>query len=92
LRRLRHLQDARGQPVAGRAWPIAFIGEGQSDRYGALYSDVVFAKDALVQICEQDAVPFVRWETFDDVRSALETMDEVPGPVGGALCPGWRKA
>jgi 2,3-diketo-5-methylthio-1-phosphopentane phosphatase len=72
--------------------PIAFIGEGQSDRYGAMYSDVVFAKDALVQICEQDAVPFVRWETFDDVRSALETMDEVPGPVGGALCPGWRKA
>jgi 2-hydroxy-3-keto-5-methylthiopentenyl-1-phosphate phosphatase len=51
---------------------VAFVGEGQSDRYGALYSDVVFAKDALVRICEQDGVRFQRWETFDDVRDVLE--------------------
>lgn len=72
--------------------PIAFVGEGQSDRYGALYSDVVFAKDALVRICKQDAVHYLEWDTFDDVRCALETMDEMPGPVGGPLCPGWRSA
>jgi 2-hydroxy-3-keto-5-methylthiopentenyl-1-phosphate phosphatase len=72
--------------------PIAFVGEGQSDRYGALYSDVVFAKEALVRICRQDAVPYIEWDTFDDVRTTLETMDELPGPVAGRLCPGWRKA
>lgn len=72
--------------------PIAFVGEGQSDRYGALYSDVVFAKGALVRICQQDAVPYLAWDTFDDVRDALESMTEVPGPVAGRLCPGWRKA
>jgi 2-hydroxy-3-keto-5-methylthiopentenyl-1-phosphate phosphatase len=71
-----------------RHGPVAFVGEGQSDRYGALYSDVVFAKDALVRICEQDAVPFHLWETFDDVRDALETMGSLPGPVGGERCVG----
>lgn len=73
-----------------RYGPVAFVGEGQSDRFGALYSDVVFAKDALVRICEQDGVPFVAWETFDDVRAALEDGRSLAGPVGGARCPGWR--
>jgi 2-hydroxy-3-keto-5-methylthiopentenyl-1-phosphate phosphatase len=73
-----------------RHGPVAFVGEGQSDRYGALYSDVVFAKDALVRICEQDSVPFLPWETFDDVRDALETISSLPGPVGGERCVGWR--
>ncbi len=69
---------------------VAFVGEGQSDRYGALYSDLVFAKDALVEICERDGVPFVPWETFDDVRNAIEAAEELPGPVGLERCPGWR--
>jgi 2-hydroxy-3-keto-5-methylthiopentenyl-1-phosphate phosphatase len=73
-----------------RHGPIAFVGEGQSDRYGALYSDLVFAKDALVEICEQDGVPYLRWETFDDVQEALEEADTLPGPVGAERCPGWR--
>ena len=73
-----------------RHGPVAFVGEGQSDRYGALYSDLVFAKDALVAICEQDGVPYRPWETFDDVRDALEGADTLPGPVGVERCPGWR--
>ena len=73
-----------------RHGPVAFVGEGQSDRYGALYSDVVFAKDALIEICEQDGVSYLRWETFDDVREELEEVDTLPGPVGPERCPGWR--
>ena len=73
-----------------RHGPVAFVGEGQSDRYGALYSDVVFAKDALVRICERDGVPFLPWETFDDVRGALESLGSLPGPIGGDRCVGWR--
>ena len=72
--------------------PIAFVGEGQSDRYGALYSDVVFAKDSLVQICEQDGVPFLPWETFDDVRDALERLHSLPGPIDPEPCLGWTTA
>jgi 2,3-diketo-5-methylthio-1-phosphopentane phosphatase len=69
---------------------VAFIGEGQTDRYGALYADLVFAKDALPAYCDEDGVPYVRWDSFDDVRRALEdpaTM--VPGPVAPVRCPGW---
>jgi 2-hydroxy-3-keto-5-methylthiopentenyl-1-phosphate phosphatase len=78
------------QRMRERHGPVAFVGDGQSDRYGALYSDIVFAKDALVTICELDGVSFRRWQTFDDVRQALEEADAVPGPVGGVRCPGWR--
>jgi 2-hydroxy-3-keto-5-methylthiopentenyl-1-phosphate phosphatase len=80
------------QRARERYGTVAFVGEGQSDRYGALYSDVVFAKDALVAICERDGVPFVLWRTFDDVREALESMRELPGPVGPERCPGWQPA
>lgn len=69
---------------------VAFVGEGQSDRYGALYSDVVFAKDALVPICERDGVPYLPWDTFDDVRDALEAATILPGPTALDRCPGWR--
>jgi 2-hydroxy-3-keto-5-methylthiopentenyl-1-phosphate phosphatase len=69
---------------------VAFVGEGASDRYGALYADVAFAKDRLVDIASADGVPFVAWETFDDVRRELVALRSVPGPVGGERCPGWR--
>jgi 2-hydroxy-3-keto-5-methylthiopentenyl-1-phosphate phosphatase len=69
---------------------VAFVGEGSSDRYGALYADVVFAKDRLVEIATTDGVPFLPWDSFDDVRRAIETLDAVPGPTWGSRCPGWR--
>lgn len=70
--------------------PVAFVGEGASDRYGALYADIAFAKDRLVGIATADRVPFLPWETFDDVRAHLEALDAIPGAVGGERCPGWR--
>jgi 2-hydroxy-3-keto-5-methylthiopentenyl-1-phosphate phosphatase len=68
---------------------VAFVGEGQTDRYGALYADVTFAKDALPAYCEADGVPYVPWNDFDDIRGWLETHDDLPGPVAPARCPGW---
>ena len=78
------------QQLRERHGPVAFVGEGQSDRYGALYSDIVFAKDALAPICQQDGVPFLPWDTFDDVRNALETLASLPGPVDPERCLGWK--
>jgi 2-hydroxy-3-keto-5-methylthiopentenyl-1-phosphate phosphatase len=72
-----------------RHGPVAFVGEGHSDRYGALYSDLVFAKKHLVDICMRDAIPFTMWESFDDVRAGLESAGDVPGPVAPETCPGW---
>jgi 2-hydroxy-3-keto-5-methylthiopentenyl-1-phosphate phosphatase len=72
-----------------RLGPVAFVGEGHSDRYGALYSDLVFAKKHLVDICKQDGIAFRRWDTFDDVRTGLEEATDLPGAVAPDTCPGW---
>jgi 2-hydroxy-3-keto-5-methylthiopentenyl-1-phosphate phosphatase len=69
--------------------PVAFVGEGHSDRFGALYADIVFAKDVLVELCRDDGVPFLPYEDFDDVRRALESADDLPGAVAPLRCPGW---
>jgi 2-hydroxy-3-keto-5-methylthiopentenyl-1-phosphate phosphatase len=69
--------------------PVAFVGEGQSDRWGAHYADVVFAKDALPAYCEVDGVPYEVWADFDDVRRWLEANADLPGPVAPVRCPGW---
>jgi 2-hydroxy-3-keto-5-methylthiopentenyl-1-phosphate phosphatase len=75
-----------------RLGPVAYAGDGHSDRYGALYSDLVFAKGHLVVLCRSGGIPFVPWATFDDVREKLEEMEpsDLPGPVNPKRCPGWR--
>jgi len=70
--------------------PVAFVGEGQSDRYGALYSDLVFARKDLVRICVEEGVPFVEWATFDDVRDVLVAPRTAGTAVAPERCPGWR--
>ena len=70
--------------------PVAFVGEGHSDRYGALYADIVFAKDELVAICRDDGVPFLPYTDFDDVREALAAVADLPGAVDPERCPGWH--
>jgi 2-hydroxy-3-keto-5-methylthiopentenyl-1-phosphate phosphatase len=69
---------------------VAFVGEGHSDRYGALYADVVFAAKHLVEVCEADGIPYLPWSDFDDVRSGLEALTDVPGRPGPERCPGWE--
>jgi 2-hydroxy-3-keto-5-methylthiopentenyl-1-phosphate phosphatase len=71
---------------------VAFVGEGSSDRYGALYADVTFAKLALVAHCERDGVPYIAWNDFDDVRRWVESAEPLPGPVSPEPCPGWTVA
>jgi 2-hydroxy-3-keto-5-methylthiopentenyl-1-phosphate phosphatase len=70
--------------------PVAFVGEGLSDRYGALYADLVFAKDDLVAPAQADGVPFLPYVDFDDVRRAIEEATTLPGPVDPSRCPGWH--
>jgi 2-hydroxy-3-keto-5-methylthiopentenyl-1-phosphate phosphatase len=68
---------------------VAFVGDGPSDRYGALYADITFAKGDLVESCIRDGVPYVAWNDFDDIRRVLETASDLPGPVAPLQCPGW---
>lgn len=57
------------QQAAGRA--VVFIGDGTSDRYAAGYSDVVWAKDALVGICLEAGWAFRRWTAFAEIDAWL---------------------
>ena len=60
--------------AAGRA--VVFIGDGESDRYAAGYSDLVFAKRALVPICLEAGWPFRRWTEFGEIDAWLEETIE----------------
>jgi 2-hydroxy-3-keto-5-methylthiopentenyl-1-phosphate phosphatase len=55
--------------AAGRA--VVFIGDGPSDRYAAGYSDIVFAKHALVVLCIEQGWPFRRWTELAEVEAWL---------------------
>lgn len=85
--KMRAVIDRRAE---GRA--VAFVGEGGSDRYGALYADVTFAKLALVDHCERDGVAYVPWRDFDDVRAWIDSGAAPPGPRNPPVCPGWTAA
>jgi 2-hydroxy-3-keto-5-methylthiopentenyl-1-phosphate phosphatase len=74
-----------------RFGPVAFVGEGHSDRFGAIYADMVFAKKHLMDICRSDGVAFSVWEDFDDVRKGLEVRATVQGHVEPERCPGWEE-
>lgn len=55
--------------AAGRA--VVFIGDGESDRYAAGYSDVVWAKRSLVRICVEAGWAFNRWTEFREIEAWL---------------------
>ena len=56
--------------AAGRS--VVFIGDGESDRYAAGYSDIVWAKRALVRICIEAGWPYQRWTEFREIEAWLE--------------------
>jgi 2-hydroxy-3-keto-5-methylthiopentenyl-1-phosphate phosphatase len=58
--------------AAGRR--VVFIGDGESDRYAAGYSDIVFAKRALVRICLEADWTFQRWTEFREIDDWLAAM------------------
>ena len=70
---------------------VAFVGDGVSDRFGARYADVTFAKDGLAEHCRRESIPFLPYENFDGVRLALERLGAPSPPVDGEPCPGWRE-
>ncbi len=59
--------------AAGRA--VVFVGDGESDRYAAGYSDLVWAKRSLVRICLEAGWAFRRWTEFTEIDAWLaETL------------------
>jgi 2-hydroxy-3-keto-5-methylthiopentenyl-1-phosphate phosphatase len=59
--------------AAGRR--VVYIGDGESDRYAAGYSDIVFAKRSLERICLEAGWPYRRWTAFSEIDAWLaETL------------------
>ena len=73
--------------AAGRA--VVFIGDGESDRYAAGYSDIVWAKRSLVRICIEAGWEFRRWTEFREIDAWLTDVvadwrrdpASLPGPA-----------
>jgi 2-hydroxy-3-keto-5-methylthiopentenyl-1-phosphate phosphatase len=51
-----------------------FVGDGLSDRYAALYADVVFAKDRLAAFCEGAAIPYEPYDSLFAVAAGIERL------------------
>ncbi len=59
---------------------IVYIGDGISDRCPVQYADIVFAKDSLVNYCEEQNITFHRFENFSDVLNVFRRMVETSKP------------
>ena len=67
-------QRVFGHQAAGRT--VVFIGDGESDRYAAAYSDVIFAKGELTDLCLEQRWPFEPWTDFAGLTEWLaRTVD-----------------
>ena len=73
--------------AAGRA--VVFIGDGESDRYAAGYSDVVWAKRSLERICIEAGWPFQRWTEFREIEAWLDATLAVWRTDPGRCRPAW---
>jgi 2-hydroxy-3-keto-5-methylthiopentenyl-1-phosphate phosphatase len=49
-----------------------FVGDGFSDRYAAMYADLVFAKGRLATFCEQASIPYEPYDSLAGVATGIE--------------------
>jgi 2,3-diketo-5-methylthio-1-phosphopentane phosphatase len=55
--------------------PVVLIGDGKSDYCLAKHADIVFAKGKLITHCEQENIPFRRFQTFAEVLEVVKEWD-----------------
>ncbi len=64
--KLRRLFEMR---VAG--YQVVYVGDGHSDLCPAVEADVVFAKKELADLCREEAIDFIPFDTFADVQREM---------------------
>jgi 2,3-diketo-5-methylthio-1-phosphopentane phosphatase len=55
--------------------PVVLIGDGKSDYCLAKYADYVFAKGKLITHCENENIPFTRFQTFAEVLKIVKVWN-----------------
>jgi 2-hydroxy-3-keto-5-methylthiopentenyl-1-phosphate phosphatase len=53
---------------------IVYVGDGRNDLCPARRSDDVFARDELLRLCQEESIPFNRFDDFNDVMAGLERL------------------
>ena len=71
----------RGRVLAHRSAGrfVAFVGDGESDRWAAWYADLVFGKDRLADVCRAGGWAFREWTDFTDVGRQVRALIEEGG-------------
>lgn len=65
----------------GRGFHTVMVGDGTSDRHGALAADSVLAKQALQQWCEREGIAARPFEDFRDVAEFARRLDPLIAPT-----------
>ncbi|UOF90454.1 2-hydroxy-3-keto-5-methylthiopentenyl-1-phosphate phosphatase [Fodinisporobacter ferrooxydans] len=52
------------------------IGDSVTDAKASRLADFVFARSKLIDICQQDGIPYQSYETFFDIMEGLKTITE----------------
>lgn len=55
--------------------PIILVGDGKSDYCLAKHADMVFAKGKLATFCENENIPYTRFETFAEILEIVKAWD-----------------
>ncbi len=65
--KLRRVFDLRLQ-----GYHVVYVGDGHSDLCPAIEADTVFAKKELADLCRQEEIDFIPFDTFADVRREMD--------------------
>ncbi len=58
--------------LRAQGYRVAYVGDGHSDLCPAIEADVVFAKKELSELCQEEDIEFIPFDTFADVRREVE--------------------
>jgi 2,3-diketo-5-methylthio-1-phosphopentane phosphatase len=54
-----------------QGYRIAYVGDGHSDLCPAIEADVVFAKKELADLCREEEIDFIPFDTFADIQQEM---------------------